>query len=153
MQQNKIKNQNANIHNIDFSKANDRNKTNAINKFTTLNLKSNIMHTYLCGISIKGTRIKSAWTSAYIHSTSLKWYFNINKIYKRYAYVIEQKQKSFSYFMDRTKHNINFSKANDRNNSNAINKLTTFNFKYNICMRTYKLQIPIHHTVLKKRKN
>ena len=34
MQQNKIKNQNANIHNMNFSKANDRNNTNAINKFT-----------------------------------------------------------------------------------------------------------------------
>ena len=54
------KNQNANKHNIDFSKANDRNKTNAFNKFTTLNLKSNVMCTYLCGISIKGTQIKSA---------------------------------------------------------------------------------------------
>ena len=55
--------------------------------------------------------------------------------------------------MDRTKHNINFSKANDRNNTNAINKFTTLNLKYNICMRTYTLQIPIHHTVLQKRKN
>ena len=57
--------------------------------------------------------------------------------------------------MDRTKHNINFSKANDRNNTNAINKFTTLNLKYNICMRTYiyTLQIPIDHTVLKQRKN
>ena len=67
--------------------------------------------------------------------------------------MIEQKQKSFSFFMDRTKHNINFSKANDRNNTNAINKFTTLNLKYNICMHTYTLQKPIHHTVLQKRKN
>ena len=67
-------------------------------------------------------------------------------------YVIEQNQKSFSYFMDRSKHNMNFSKANDRNNTNAINKFTTLNIKVNISMRTYTLQIPIDHTVLKKRK-
>ena len=36
--------------------------------------------------------------------------------------MIEQKQKSFSYFMYRTKHNINFSKANDRNNTNKCNQ-------------------------------
>ena len=66
--------------------------------------------------------------------------------------MIEQNQKSFSYFIDRTKHNMNFSKANDRNNTNAINKFTTLNLKYNIPMRTYILQIPNHHTVLKKRK-
>ena len=63
--------------------------------------------------------------------------FNINKIYERYAYVIDQNQKSFSYFMDRTKHNMNFSKANDRNNTNAINKFTTLNLKVNICVLTY----------------
>ena len=67
--------------------------------------------------------------------------------------MIEQNQKSFSYFMERTKHNMNFSKANDRNNTNAFNKFTTLNLKYNISMRTYTLQIPIHHTVLKQRKN
>jgi len=121
---------------------------------TQFNLKSSIsMRTYTCWISFKGTRIKSAWTSAYKHSTSLKWYFNINKIYERYANVIEQNQKSIRYFMDRTKHNMNFSKANDRNNTNAINKFTTLNLKYNISMRTHMLQIPIDHTVLKKRKN
>ena len=77
------------------------------------------------------------------------WYFNILIKFMRgvYAYVIEQNQKSFSYFMDRTKHNMNFSKANDRNNTNAINKFTTLNLKVNIFMRTYFLQIPIHHTV------
>ena len=59
-------------HNINFSEIKIRNNTNAAHKFTTLNLKSNIsMRTYTCGISVKGTRIKSAWTSAYIHSTSL----------------------------------------------------------------------------------
>ena len=79
-------------------------------------------------------------------------YVNINKIYERYAYVIEQNQKSFSYFIDRTKHNMNFSKANDRNNTNAINKFTTLKLKSNIIMRSYNLQIQIDHTLLQKRK-
>ena len=38
--------------------------------------------------------------------------------------------------MDRTKHNMNFSKANDRNNTNAINKFTTLNLKSNISTRS-----------------
>ena len=35
------------IHNKNFSKANDRNNTNAVNKFTTLNLKGQYIHAYL----------------------------------------------------------------------------------------------------------
>ena len=69
-------------------------------------------------------------------------------------YVQQNKIKNQNvYFMERTIHNINFSKANDRNNTNAINKFTTLNLKVNIFMRTYTLQIPIDHTILEKSKN
>ena len=49
--------------------------------------------------------------------------------------MIEQNQKSFSYFMDRTIHNMNFSKTKVRNNTIAFIKFATLNLKSNISLR------------------
>ena len=52
--------------------------------------------------------------------------------------MIKQNQKSFSYFMDRTKHNMNFSKANDE-----TTQMQSTNLQHSIsnpilsCVRTY----------------
>ena len=111
---------------MNFSKANDRNNTNAINKFTTLNLKYNIsMRTYTLQIPIGHTILKER-KSENVCETSA-YYVQQNKIKNQNANI----------------HNINFSKANDRNNTNAINKFTTLNLKSNIIMRTYLCGISV----------
>ena len=60
--------------------------------------------------------------------------------------------------MERTIHNINYSKANDRNNTNASHKITT-NLKSSISMRTVltlavfpskEHESKVHESTLKK---
>ena len=133
VQQNKIKNQNANIHNINFSKANDRNNSNANYKFTTLNLKVNIfMRTYTLQIPVDHTVLKKRKNENICETSA--YYVQQNKIKNQNANI----------------HNMNFSKANDRNITNAIiNKFTTLNLKSNIIMRTYICGIAFKGTRIK----
>ena len=124
-------------HNMNFSKANDRNNTKAIIKFTTLNLKSNIsMRTYRLQIPIDHTILKKRKNKNICETSAY--------------YVQQNKTKNQNvYFMERTIHNLNFSKANDRNNTNAINKFTTLNLKSNRFMRTYICGISVKGTRIK----
>ena len=116
-----------------FSKTKVRNISNAINKIITLNLKSSIiMRTYILQIPNHHTVLKQRKNENICETSA--YYVQQNKIKNQNANI----------------HNINFSKANDRNNTNAINKFITLNLKSNISMRTYILQIPIDHTILKR---
>ena len=65
----------------------------------------------------------------------------------------EQNQKSFSYFMDRTIHNMNFSEQ-----SSETSHMRPTNLQQSISSPTYQCVLtpckyPIDHTILKKRKN
>ena len=115
---------------------------------TTQMQSTNLQH------SISSTTYACVLTSCKYQSIIQYWNRGKIKISVRHPHTMCNRTKNHKvYFMDRTKHNMNFSVTKIRNNANAINKIITLNLKVNIFMCTHSLQIPIHHTVLKKRKN
>ena len=83
---------------------------------------------------------------AYLLSVNTDRSYNIEKVEKsKYQWDIcilcaKNKTKNHKvYFMDWTKHNMNFSKTKVRNKTKWIQQICTLNLKSNISMRTYHL--------------